>query len=90
MNIDNVNITLVPLGCSNARMRDSKSTIQHEQYGVTVHLFIGTGRSPIKSIFMSSMFTHDHNTSYKELSSLFLLRSSSLFLRFVASRSFSI
>jgi hypothetical protein len=24
------------------------NTIQHEQYGVTVHLFIGTGRSPDK------------------------------------------
>jgi hypothetical protein len=30
------------------------NTIQREQYGVTVYLFIGTGRSPRKSIFMSS------------------------------------
>jgi hypothetical protein len=50
------------------------NTIQREQYGVTVHLFIGTGRSPGKSTFMSLMFTHDHNTNYKGLSSLFLLR----------------
>jgi hypothetical protein len=85
MNINNVNITLVPSACSKVRMRDSKTTIQCEQYGVTVHLFIGTGRSPSKSTFMSSMFTHDRNTSYKGLSSLLLLRSSSLFLRFVAS-----
>jgi hypothetical protein len=41
------------------------NTIQREQYGVTIHLFIGTGRSPSKSTFMSSMFTHDRNTSYK-------------------------
>jgi hypothetical protein len=40
------------------------NTIQHEQYGVTVRLFIGTGRSPGKSTFMSSTFTHDRTTSY--------------------------
>jgi hypothetical protein len=39
------------------------NTIQHEQYGVTIHLFIGTGRSPNKSTFMSLMFTHDSNTN---------------------------
>jgi hypothetical protein len=71
-------------------MRESKSTIQHEQYGVIVHLFIGTGRSPDKSTFVSSMFTHDLNTSYKGLGGLFLLRSSSLFIHFIASRSFSV
>jgi hypothetical protein len=27
--------------------------IQREQYGVTVHLFIGTGRSPSKITFMT-------------------------------------
>jgi hypothetical protein len=40
------------------------NTIQREQYGVTVHLFTGTGRSPSKSTFMSSTFTHDRNASY--------------------------
>jgi hypothetical protein len=39
-------------------------TIQREQYGATVHLFIGTGRNPSKSTFMSPIFTYDHNTSY--------------------------
>jgi hypothetical protein len=29
-------------------------TIQCEQYGGTVHLFIGTGRSPTKITFMPS------------------------------------
>jgi hypothetical protein len=71
-------------------MRESKSTIQREQYGVTVHLFIGTGRSPGKTTFMSLMFTHDRNTNYKGLSSLFLLRLLLTFLCFVASRSFSV
>jgi hypothetical protein len=32
-------------------------TSQHEQYGVTVHLFIGTGRSLGKITFMSLTFT---------------------------------
>jgi hypothetical protein len=39
-------------------------TNQHEQYGATVHLFIGTGRSPGKSTFMSPIFTYDCNTSH--------------------------
>jgi hypothetical protein len=56
-------------------MRESASTIQREQYGVTVYLYIGTGRSPGKSTFVSSMFIHDRNTSYKGLGGLFLLRS---------------
>jgi hypothetical protein len=43
-------------------MRERESTIQCEQYSVTVHLFIDTGRSPSKSTFMSLMFTHDRNT----------------------------
>jgi hypothetical protein len=39
-------------------------TIQREQYGATVHLFIGTIRSPGKSTFMSLTFTYDHNINY--------------------------
>jgi hypothetical protein len=53
---------LVPSVFSKARMRESESTIQREQYGVIVHLFIGTRRSPTKSTFMFLMFTHDRNT----------------------------
>jgi hypothetical protein len=34
-------------------------TIQREQYGVTVHLFIGTERSLDKITFMSLTFTVD-------------------------------
>jgi hypothetical protein len=33
---------------------------QREQYGGTVHLFIGTGRSPYKITFMP--FTFDNNS----------------------------
>jgi hypothetical protein len=39
-------------------------TNQREQYGATVHLFIGTGRSPGKSTFMSLIFTYDHNINH--------------------------
>jgi hypothetical protein len=38
-------------------------TIQREQYGGTVHLFIGTGHSPDKITFMSLTFTYNHNTN---------------------------
>jgi hypothetical protein len=46
-------------------------TIQREQYGVTVHLFIGAGRSPDKITFMSLTYTANHKVSYQRLSSLF-------------------
>jgi hypothetical protein len=39
-------------------------TIQREQYGATVHLFIGTGRSLGKSTFISLTFTYDHNITH--------------------------
>ena len=39
--------------------REREITIQREQYGVTVHLFIGTGRSLGKIKFMSMTPTTD-------------------------------
>jgi hypothetical protein len=50
-------------------------TIQREHHSVTVHLFIGTGRSSGKIAFMSLTFTVNHKASYQELSSLFSFRS---------------
>jgi hypothetical protein len=47
-------------------------TIQREQYGGTVHLFIGTGRSPGKSTFMTLTLIHTHNINHLGLASLFL------------------
>jgi hypothetical protein len=47
-------------------------TIQREQYGVTVHLFIGTGRSPDKIAFMPLISTLNHNAN-QGLSSIFPL-----------------
>jgi hypothetical protein len=44
--------------------------IQREQYGDTVHLFIGTGRSLDKITFMSLTFTVSHKASSRGLSGL--------------------
>jgi hypothetical protein len=48
-------------------------TSQREQYCVTVHLFIGTGRSLGKITFMSLTFIVSQKVSCRGLSSLFLL-----------------
>jgi hypothetical protein len=50
-------------------------TSQREQYSVTVHLFIGTGRSLDKITFMSLTFTVIQKVNYQGLSSLFPFRS---------------
>jgi hypothetical protein len=56
--------------------RDTRvSTSQREQYGGTVHLFIGTEHSLCKITFMPFMFTIDLRTIYRGLDSLFLFKS---------------
>jgi hypothetical protein len=56
--------------------RDARaSTSQREQYGGTVHLFIGTGCSLCEITFMPFMFTIDLRTICWGLYSLFLLKS---------------
>ena len=56
--------------------RDARaSTSQREQYGGTVHLFIGTGSSLCEITFMPFKFTIDLITIYRGLDSLFLLKS---------------
>ena len=69
-------------------LKESKSTSvtqkqmpsQREQYGSTVHLIIGTGRSPCK--ITSRPFAFDNNSIviYRGLDSLFLFKSVSSFL----------
>jgi hypothetical protein len=54
-------------------------TSQREQYSVTVHLFIGTERSPDKITFMSLTFTVEHKASCRGLNSIFPLKSVSYF-----------
>jgi hypothetical protein len=48
---------------------------QREQYGSTVHLFIGTGRSPCKITLMPFTFANDSIVTYQGLNSLFLFKS---------------
>jgi hypothetical protein len=51
------------------------STSQREQYDVTVHLFIGTGRGLCKITSMPLIFTIDLRTIYRGLNGLFLFKS---------------
>jgi hypothetical protein len=53
---------------------------QREQYGSTVHLFIGTGRSPCKITFRPFAFDNNSMVIYRGLNSLFLFKSVSSFL----------
>jgi hypothetical protein len=65
-------------------------TSQREQYGATIHLFIGTGRSLSKITFMPLTFTVSQKVSYRGLSSLFSFRSVSFStIVLVLSQSFS-
>jgi hypothetical protein len=73
--------------------RDARmNTSQREQYGGTVHLFIGTGRSLYKITSMPFMFTIDLRTIYRGLNSLFLFKSVPFLLlsRSFLARSFGI
>ena len=67
MSVNNIRITMVPLACQKVEEQsDAKAiTIQREQYGATVYLFIGTGHSPDKIISMPLTFTLNHNASYQ-------------------------
>jgi hypothetical protein len=51
------------------------NTSQREQYESTIHLFIGTGRSPVKITFMSLMTSYNHDINYHGLIGLFLFNS---------------
>jgi hypothetical protein len=53
---------------------------QHEQYGSTVHLFIGTGRSPCKIISRPFAFANNSIVIHQGLDSLFPFKSVSFFL----------
>jgi hypothetical protein len=47
----------------------------HEQYGSTVHLFIGTGRSPYKITPMPFTFANNSIEIHRGLNSLFIFKS---------------
>jgi hypothetical protein len=48
---------------------------QREQYGSTVHLFIGTRRSPCKITLMPFTFANSSIVIHRGLNSLFLFKS---------------
>jgi hypothetical protein len=52
---------------------------QREQYKVTVHLFIGTRRSPCKITPMPFAFVNNSIVIHRGLNSLFIFKSVSLF-----------
>jgi hypothetical protein len=53
---------------------------QREQYGSTVHLFIGTGRSPCKITYKPFVFANNSIVIHQGLDILFLFKSISFFL----------
>jgi hypothetical protein len=56
--------------------RDTKaSTSQREQYGGTVHLFIGTGHSPCKITSRPFTFANNFKVIHRGLNSLFPFKS---------------
>jgi hypothetical protein len=56
--------------------RDARAnTSQREQYRGNVHLFIGTGHSPVKITFMSYTTSYNHDTNYHGPICLFLFKS---------------
>jgi hypothetical protein len=74
MNMNNIDLHLyLQLDRRQKFKRDARAnTSQREQYGGTVHLFIGTGRSLCKITFMPSMFTIDLRTIQRGLDALFV------------------
>jgi hypothetical protein len=82
MNINNIELHLYLRLDSRQRSKCDVqvNTSQREQYGVTVHLFIGTGRSPVEITFMPSTSDYKHDTNYHGPISLFLFRSVQLFV----------
>jgi hypothetical protein len=77
MNMDNIELHLyLRLDRRQKSKHDARvNTSQREQYGSTVHLFIGTGRSPVKITFMSLMTSYNHDTNCHGLIGLFLFKS---------------
>jgi hypothetical protein len=56
--------------------RDAQvNTSQREQYGSTVHLFIGTGHSLCEITFLSFTTGYNHDTNYHGSIGLFIFKS---------------
>jgi hypothetical protein len=59
-------------------------TVQREQYGGSVHLFIGMRHSLSKNTFMTLTYSHNRDIKHQGLASLFLFSSASCFTFVVA------
>jgi hypothetical protein len=57
------------------KVMQERFTIQCEQYGDNVHIFIGTGRSLDKITFVFLITNYNRNTNHQVLCSLFLFKS---------------
>jgi hypothetical protein len=77
MNKNNIELHLyLQLDRRQKSKRDARAnTDQREQYRVTVHIFIGIGRSPVKITFMSSATSYNYDTNYHGPIGLFLFKS---------------
>ena len=58
-----------------ASVTQKRMPSQREQYGGTVHLFIGTGHSPYKITFMPFTFGSNSIVIHRGLNSLFIFKS---------------
>jgi hypothetical protein len=77
MNVNNIELHLyLRLDRRQKSKREARAnTSQREQYGGTVHLFIGTWRSLCKITFMPFMFIIDLRTIQRGLDSIFPFKS---------------
>jgi hypothetical protein len=62
-------------GDENTSVTQKQMPSQPEQYGGTVHLFIGTGHSPYKITFMPFTFDNNSIVIRRGLNSLFIFKS---------------
>jgi hypothetical protein len=62
-------------GDESTSVTQKRMSNQREQYGGTVHLFIGTGHSPYKITFMPFTFDNNPIVIYRGLNSLFIFKS---------------
>jgi hypothetical protein len=77
MNVNNIELRLyLWLDRRQKSTCDTRAnTIQREQYGGTVQLFIDTRHNPVRITFMSLKTSYNHDTSHHGLIGLFLFKS---------------
>jgi hypothetical protein len=73
--ISNYKCTFSLEGNKSTGVTQKQMSNPREQYGGTVHLFIGTGHSPYKITFMPFTFDNNSIVIYRGLNSLFIFKS---------------